>query len=217
MFRKFSFTLTGHQPMLMHADDIWAADELAEWRKAPENKNQSKSGDDRSPPWTWQTYLYHDGENVVVPAANIMVALRTAGTQLILKGKKTYKELTQSGLLIETEFCEFLVGGKPLPIGKIVALRDKSFTEQAKGVEKMGFSLYAKRAKIGQAKHVRVRPRFDEWSVRGEITILSPDIADETLVQIFQIAGNCGLGDWRPACKTPGSFGMFQSELKKVA
>lgn len=216
MFPRFSFRLVGHQPLLMHADDIFFADELAEWRKAPENKNQSKSGDDRSPPWTWQTYLYSDGEHVAMPAANIMVALRTAGTQLILKGKKTYKELTQSGLLIDTEFCRFTVDGKQIPLAKMVAIRDLPFSEQAKAVEKYGFALYAKRAKIGQAKHVRVRPRFNEWVIDGEINILSPDISDDTLKQIFQIAGNCGLGDWRPACKTPGSFGMFQAEVKRV-
>lgn len=216
MYGTFSFRLVGHQPLLMHADDIWQADELSEWRKAPENKNQSKSGDDRSPAWTWQTYLYSDGENVAMPSANIMVALRTAGTQLILKGKKTYKELTQSGLLIVDEYCRFLCGGKEVPLAKINALRGESFTDQSKAVQKLGFSLFAKRARIGQAKHVRVRPRFDDWSVEGQITVISRDINEDVLRQIFGFAGNCGLGDWRPACKTPGPFGMFQSELTKV-
>lgn len=216
MFRTFSFRLVGHQPLLLHADDIWQADELMEWRKDPANKNQSKSGDDRSPAWTWQTYLYHDGETVVMPSANIMVALRTAGTQLILKGKKTYKELTQSGLLIDAEYCRFLCDGKEIPMAKIQAMRDLSFSEQANAVEKLGFSLFAKRARIGQAKHIRVRPRFANWAVEGEINVISNDISDDVLTQIFEFAGRGGLGDWRPACKTPGPFGMFQSELKKV-
>lgn len=216
MFRRFSFRLVGHQPLLMHADDIWQADELDSWRKDPANKNQSRSGDDRSPAWTWQTYLYHDGETVVMPSSNIMVALRTAGTKIILKGKKTYKELTQSGLLIDSEYCKFFCNGKAVPMSKVVAMRDKSFSEQSKAVQKLGFSLFAKRARIGQSKHVRVRPRFNEWSVEGEIDVISEDIKDDVLVQIFDLAGNCGLCDWRPACKTPGPFGMFQSELKRV-
>lgn len=216
MYPAFNFKLVGHQPQLMHADDIDAADELSEWRKAPENKNQSRAGDDRSPPWTWQTYLYHDGEHIAMPSANIMVALRTAGTQLILKKQKTYKELTQSGLAIMSEYCRFMVGGKPLPLSKIQALRGLSFAEQSKAVQKMGFSLYAKRAKVGQSKHIRVRPRFDDWSVEGQIHVMSPDISEETLRTIFDIAGRCGLGDWRPACKTPGPFGMFVAQLDVV-
>lgn len=216
MFRKFSFRLVGHMPLLMHADDIWQADELVEWRKAPGNKNQSKAGDDRSPAWTWQTYLYHDGESVVMPAANIMVSLRTAGTQIILKGKKTYKELTQSGLLIDAEYCRFLCGGEEIPMAKINAMRDSSFTDQCKAVQKLGFNLFAKRARVGQSKHIRVRPRFEEWSVEGEINVISEDISDEVLHQIFEFAGRGGLGDWRPACKTPGPFGMFQSELERI-
>lgn len=216
MFRRFSFRLSGHQPLLLHADDIWSSDELQAWRKDPANKNQSSAGDDRSPPWTWQTYLYHDGEQVVMPSANIMVALRTAGTQLILKGKKTYKELTQSGLLIESEYCRFLCNGTPLSMDKIHEIRSKPFSDQSREAQKMGFSLFAKRAKIGQSKHIRVRPRFDNWSIEGEIVAMTNDISDETLSQIFQIAGNCGLGDWRPACKTPGNFGMFRSELTRI-
>lgn len=55
-----SFELTGTTPLLMHADDVDAADALIEWRQKPDNKNISKPGDDRSPPWAWQTYLYRD-------------------------------------------------------------------------------------------------------------------------------------------------------------
>lgn len=217
MFSRYSFRLVGHQPLLLHADDIWSADELNDWRKDPANKNQSKPGDDRSPPWTWQTYLYNDGDNIAMPSANIMVALRAAGAQIILKKNKTYKELTQSGLLIDREFCRLLVGGKEIPLSKVVALRSKNFADQARAVQSLGFSLFAKRAKVGTSKHIRIRPRFDEWCVEGEITILSPDITEELLAKFFQLAGNVGLGDWRPGCKTPGSFGMFQSEIKRVS
>src|SRR5690606_16037654 len=168
----------------------------------------------RSPAWTWMTYVYSDGENVAMPSANIMVALRTAGTQLILKGNKTFKELTQSGLLIVDEFCDFRCGGKQIPAGALDKFRDKSFSDHLEAAKKLGFTLYAKRARVGSAKHIRVRPRFDDWSVSGEIHVLSDDISDDILVDIFDRAGRCGLGDWRPACKTPGPFGMFTAEVK---
>ena len=35
-----------------------------------------------------------------------------------------------------------------------------------------GFMLYVKGAKIGQSKHVRVRPRFDRWSATGTINVI---------------------------------------------
>ena len=91
---KVAFELTGEMPLLMHSDDVEAADELKEWRKDPANKDLSVAGDDRSPAWTWQTYLYSDGEHVTIPGANLMVNLRTAATQIILKKQKTFKELS---------------------------------------------------------------------------------------------------------------------------
>jgi len=214
MERRFGFTLTGIQPLLMHQDDVWQADELEAWRKHPDNKHRSKAGDDRSPPWTWMTYLYSDGTHVAMPSANIMVALRTAGTQLILKGNKTFKELTQSGLLIFDEFCEFTVRGRQIPVTEIEKLRDREFLEHRTAVEQLGFTLYCKRARVGQSKHIRVRPRFDAWSVTGSIEVLSDAITDEILADLFKRAGRCGLNDWRPSSRTPGPFGMFAADVQ---
>ncbi len=209
-----TFVLRGRMPLLMHRDNIEASDLLDEWRKAPENKNISRAGDDRSPAWTWQTYLYHDGEHVAMPSENIMVALRQAGAQVIMKKQKTFKEITQSGLLIAQEFCEFRSRGQQIPIDKIESLHDQTFPQQREAVAGMGFKLFDKRAKIGQSKHVRIRPRFDDWEVTGTIQILKPEITWEVLQRLFEIAGSVGLCDWRPGCKTPGPYGMFEPQLK---
>lgn len=210
------FELTGVMPLLMHQDDVEAADLLQKWRKDPANKNLSTPGDDRSPAWTWQTYLYHDGTHVVLPAANIAVALRQAGTQMILKRQKTFKELTQSGMLITTEFCEFRCHGNQIALADLAAVRDLPFTEQADRCRELGFRLFAKRARIGTSKNIRVRPRFDNWSVSGVIDVFALELTLPVLQQLFEIAGRVGLCDWRPGCKTPGPFGMFQAELAKV-
>lgn len=210
------FKLTGEMPLLMHADDVFAADELSAWRKAPENKNLSTPGDDRSPGWTWQTYLYSDGTNVAMPSENIMACLRRAGTSLVMKKQKTFKEVTQSGLLLSSEFCKFTIGDKPIAMDSIKALKGEAFAKQAAAVEGMGFRLFAKRATVGKAKHVRVRPRFDQWEVSGAMHVLVPEITFDVLTTIFDLAGRVGLGDWRPGCKTPGSYGMFKAELKKL-
>lgn len=209
--RTIRFTLLGLMPLLMHEDSIEKADSLIEWRKDPANKNKSKAGDDRSPAWTWQTYVYSDGEKVVMPYENVMVCLRQAASQIKLRGNKTYKELSQSGLVPAKEYCDFFVRDRQVEVGKLNAIKDLEFTEQANAVRDLGFRLWAKRAKIGNSKHIRVRPRFDNWTVKGSLLVVSDDLSDVIIKQIFDLAGRVGLCDWRPGCKTPGPFGMFEA------
>jgi len=71
---EMSFELKGITPLLMHRDDVEAADEVKAWRADPKNKNISVPGDDRSPAWTWQIYCYSDGVHLAYPQENIMVA-----------------------------------------------------------------------------------------------------------------------------------------------
>lgn len=218
---RVAFELSGEMPLLMHADDVEAADALKAWRQSPENKNFSLPGDDRSPAWTWQTCLYSDGEAIAMPSGNIMVAIRQAGAQLILKKQKTFKEISQSGLLIDTEFCQFLNDGKEVPIADYdwrasSAGERETFEQQVKSAAKCGIRLFTKRAKIGQSKHIRVRPRFESWAVRGTVNVLVPEITFEILERLFTLSGRIGLCDWRPGCKTPGPYGMFTAKLSKA-
>lgn len=217
MSYRVAFELTGLMPLLMHWDNIEGGDQLKEWRQDPANKNQSVPGDDRSPPWTWQTYLYTDGEFVTMPQDNIMGTLMYGGTQVILKKQKTFKELSQSAILIDTEHCEFRHGDKQLPMADVLAMRDKPFAKQAETCQKLGFRLFCKRAKIGNSKHIRVRPRFDAWTVRGSLEVSSADLPFDKLEAIFGYAGRAGLGDWRPnSPKRPGPYGMFKAALKQI-
>lgn len=215
-FRTARFTLTGTTPLLMHADDVEKADLLDEWRKAPRNKGLSKAGDDRSPPWAWQTYCYTDSDgNLAMPTDNLMVMLRQAGAKMILKKQTTFKAITQSGLLITDETVPFLNGGKTVSLLPFIEARDEKFADQKEMARKAGFDLHVKRARVGTAKHVRVRPIFRSWSVSGEIQILSQEITFENLEMLFDIAGSGGLCDWRPSSKTPGRFGMFEAKVTK--
>jgi hypothetical protein len=215
---KFAFKLTGLTPILFHADDVMQSDRLDEWRKDPDNAAQSVKGDDRSPPWTWHTYLYGDGANLCIPSDNLLVALRWAGAKVILKKNETYKSLTQSGLLIDSEYVRFDGPKGQVRLAEIKRMEGRSFAEQAQAVKALGFSLFVKRAKIGQSKHVRVRARFDEWSANGVIEIINPDLQPATLKQIGDIAGDrAGLLDWRPSSKqSPGPFGRFSFQLKPL-
>lgn len=213
---RVGFTLTGQSSMLMHADNIIEADALEAWRKDPKNKNISRAGDDRSPAWTWQSYLYHDGEHVVIPSDNLMACLRTAGTQLILKKQTTFKAVTQSGMLCESEFLELSTSAGKLSIADIVSIRDLEFYQQAEWAEKHGFRLFAKRAKVGSSKHIRIRPRFDRWTVKGVMIVTAPELIFAVVQKLFELAGNIGLCDWRPSSGKPGPFGMFRSEVVQL-
>lgn len=211
----YDFVLKGLSPALVHADDVMESDTLSTWRKDPKNKSVSVPGDDRSPAWTWQTYLYHDGEHLTIPQENIMAALRYAGAKIPSKGQTTFKAMSQSGLLILGDHCEFRNGGKRVRVSDVMALRDRPFPEHIKGARALGFDLSVKRASVGTAKHVRVRPKFEDWEVRGTIAVNEPAITESVLAQLFDIAGRlAGLGDWRPSSpKKPGPFGMFTSSL----
>jgi hypothetical protein len=209
-----NFSIKGMSSLLMHADNVESSDGLQEWRKDPDNKNISKAGDDRSPAWTWQTYLYSSGGKVAWPYANLMVCLRQAAAQVILKNRKTYKELSQSGLIPVGEYMGFTTSGKEITTESLKAMRAMSFAEQTKAVRELGFALDVRRAKIGKAKHVRVRPRFDAWELTGSLEVIMPELTADVIKTIFGIAGNVGLGDWRPGCSTPGPFGRFDSVVK---
>lgn len=213
--QTYEFTLKGMTPYLMHADDVIASDGLMAWRKAPGNKSVSVPGDDRSPAWTWQTYLYADGEKLAIPSECLMTALRKAGAMIPAKGKATFKSLTQSGMLITSDFCAFAAAGREVDLGAIHRLRDLPFGKQAEGVRKLGFELMVKRAKVGESKHVRVRAKFAAWEMSGAIEVIEPAITPAVLDQLFEIAGRAvGLGDWRPSApKSPGPYGMFTATI----
>lgn len=215
---EYAFTLTGLTPLLMHRDDVEAADELMAWRKDPKNKSVSVAGDDRSPAWSWQTYLYNDGEELAIPQQNIMTALRYAGTRIASKGKSTFKAMSQSGIMMTSENCRFTNHGKPISLASIEAFKDEPFSVHKQEARDLGFELLVKRAKVGSSKHVRVRPRFDAWRVSGTLMVIEPAITREILAQMLDLAGKfAGLCDWRPSSKeSPGPFGIFSSELQPL-
>jgi hypothetical protein len=213
--KKVKFELIGETPLLMHWDNIEGGDDLKAWRQDPANKNVSVPGDDRSPAWTWHTYCYHDGERLAMPADNVMASLLYGGTQVVLKRQKTFKELSQSGLLIGEEHVEFTYGDdQSIAKADLDAIRDKAFVDQSEWAKSRGFRLFVKRAKVGQAKHVRVRPRFETWTVRGEISVLAQEITKDVLQTMFAYAGRGGICDWRPSTpKRPGPYGMFTAKV----
>lgn len=211
--------IKGLTPLLMHADNIEWADAMDEWRKDPENKANSKAGDDRTPAFRWIGSLFTDGNIVTIPSEYVMGCLMAGGAQVPTgQGKKTFKAQSQSGLLCPEFHWPLQLNGSAatIPLSEINALKEnkKKFSEHAEAARKLGFSLFVKRAKVGMAKHVRVRPRFDHWATEGRIAIIDEAITPKVLQQILDIAGRYkGFGDWRPGSRTPGQFGMFEAKV----
>ena len=222
MAETYEFTFSGTSPLLMHFDNPDGASAIDAWRKDPKNKTVSVKGDDRSPAWSWITYAYTGGGKLVMPSDNIMTALRKAGAEMEIPGGKrgkTFKNATQYGLLPTDTSFDFLVGGKTVSTKKIMDLwEDNDFSKHEKLAESLGFKLFSKRASIGQSKHLRVRPLFENWSVKGSFVVTEQAITESILVDLLTIAGSrCGLGDWRPSSKTPGPYGRFSVALARVA
>lgn len=213
----YDFEITGTMPLIMHRDNIEGDDLVREWQQSEAGKS-SRAGDDRGPAWRWQFYLYHDEERVVIPQGNLMAALLFGGTKTRTgKGQATYKQLSQSGIIPLQEFFPLLVDGEEIPLKDIKAIEDESFAEQARLVKDFGFSLFVKRCTPpGQkSKHVRVRPRFENWSFRGQVQVQDALISREILERIFDTAGRMsGIGDWRPSSPSkPGPYGTFTSKV----
>lgn len=217
----YEFTLTGKSPLLMHSDNIEGASLIKAWQKNEKNKPLSVAGDDRSPAWTWQTYLYTSENQIVIDNAAVMVSLRSAGAQKAIptgKNGKTFKDATQYGIIPESESFPLLVGGKSVSTKRITELwGDTDYEKHEKLAKSLGFELFAKRAKIGQSKHIRVRPRFNEWSVRGRVFVTEAAITEEVFTDLLTIAGDrAGIGDWRPSSKTPGPYGRFDVKVERI-
>lgn len=218
--RRYNVKLIGDAPLLMHQDNLSWAEIMRKWALDPANKKTSVAGDDRSPAWRWFGNLYIENDIIVMPADNLMTMLREGGKRCPTgKGQATFKAQTQSGIVVDQGSWPIIVnGGKPISVKAIRGLLDEDdFSKHEETVKAHGFELFVKRAKIGQAKHVRVRPRFDNWSCEGSVTVLDDMITTDVLKNIITFAGvYAGIGDWRPSSpKSPGPFGKFNAEVKE--
>lgn len=219
--KRYKIELKGLSPLLMHSDNLaWAA-VLERWQRVPSNKKVSVAGDDRSPAWRWIGACYHDSGALAIPSDNLMTCLREGGVA-VPTGKRggTFKAATQSGILVDQAAWPLMVRGKTVAWSDIEALvNEEDFAKHEARSRELGFDLFAKRAKVGQSKHVRVRPRFDEWAAAGTVSIIDDQITEQVLSDILDHAGAfCGLGDWRPArsLKSPGPFGRFAATVSAL-
>lgn len=223
--RQYEVTLEGLTPLLMHADNIAFTEKVAAWRRDPGNRELTVSGDDRSPAWSWIGYVHHDRRHLGLPADNLMTMLREGGAKVRTRragGKETFKKHTQAGVMLDREQFDLFVSGAQVPMSDIEPLiGETDFAAHVEAVEALGFELSVKRARVGQAKHVRVRPMFRDWMARGTLTVLDESLSGltpEVVETILKQAGALvGVGDWRPGSpRSPGAFGRFQPTVKPL-
>lgn len=215
---KFTLTMSGKTPLLMHKDNLEWQDRMKEWIGDPDNKKRSVPGDDRMPGFTWIGSLYEADGKAVLENDMLFKCLVNAGAKVIKKGNTSYKASVASGVFLDELTFPLLVGGKEVDVGGLVGkLADEmDYKRHCAEVAKCGFALFAKRAAVNGSKHVRVRPRFEEWAcvVRGEVD--GEEMPKPLFEKIVGIAGTrVGIGDWRPSAKqSPGPYGMFTTEVK---
>jgi len=220
--KQYEIILEGLSPLLLHNDNLSFNEKVTQWRKDPANKENSVAGDDRTPPWTWIGYLYHDGRYIGVSSDNIMTMLREGGAKVKTGHRtETYKKHTQSGIMLDQQQFNVIINDREVEINKIKKLiGNMNFAEHIDTAENLGFELLVKRAKIGRAKHVRVRPMFREWTLVGSLTILDEEMSglkQKVLETILNQAGSLvGLCDWRPGSPSSGTFGRFKPTVKKI-
>ena len=214
--KKYNFRLEGATPLILHWDNLGWADQIDKERTAIKESKVGtfKAGDDRCPPHTWQGYVYNDGKHMTLPSDNLGACILKAGARIILDKQKTYKELTQCGMLFDAMDMPILIGGAPVSWTAIESIRGV-FAEHVAAVQSLGFGLLVKRAKVGQSKHVRVRPRLDEWAIEGSLTVVKEEVTHNILTRLFELAGlYIGLCDWRPGSpKSPGPYGQFTAKI----
>ena len=128
-----------------------------------------------------ESYLYKDGKDIICcPSIVLLSALKNSAVNFLVggKGKKTYKNYIYSGVAIEQENIELISNGWETDKKTVV---------------------------VGRARIIRARPRFDEWSLKFTIEILTDIITPAILKTMLQHTGKySGIMDFRPL------YGLFE-------
>lgn len=215
-------TIRGVTDLLMHADSVAWADRITSWMSVPANAKMAETkGDDRSPGFRWVGCLWADPTTgvVVIPALAVLSMLSAAGAGIKGKGRASLKSVAASGISIVAS-SPLLIRGKTIdsrPFFKMADAAQVPFPPYAEAALKAGFILDVRRASVGASKHIRVRPRFSDWSAEIRPSVNDPRITIDVLRTLFEEAGKFkGLGDWRPGSpKKPGPHGIFSVESVK--
>ena len=123
--------------------------------------------------WEGALYKMEDG-TIYQPSDHLENSLvKAAGNfQITGKGKKTYKDLMKSSVLIEPFYI-------PHEIQK--------------------FEIDIRSVRVGKSRIPRQRPVFHKWRLKFTVTISEPQLHGSVVKEILDYAGRyVGIGDYRP-------------------
>lgn len=117
--------------------------------------------------------LYQRDEKIFQPAEHIYQSMVRAATDFKFSGKKTFKDVITSGIVVEPE--------------EIPLISDK-------------YEIDARAVVIQRARVMKWRPRFNKWKLKFNIIILDDtNISPMNVKEILEKAGSTkGIGDYRP-------------------
>lgn len=131
--------------------------------------------------------LYQKDDVVFQPSEHIFQCLIRASVDFKFEGKKTFKDIITSGVIVEPD---------EIPL-----------------ITVMPYEIDTRPVVIQRARVLKWRPRFNQWKLQFKLTILDDhNISVSTLKEILEKAGATkGIGDYRPR------FGRFMvTEFKEV-
>jgi len=123
-------------------------------------------------------YKTSEGE-IYQPAEHVYQSMVRASTDFKFEGKKSYKDLIQSRILIEPETIPLITEGE--------------------------YEIDTRPVVIQRARVLKWRPKFNKWKLKFQLTILDDEnISISVAKEILEKAGAAkGIGDYRPR------FGRF--------
>lgn len=191
--QKIKVTLESSSPALMHNGKL--ADPTSEFAKALKSiQTRNKTDDyyDRQSELEFKGGLYLDANGRPCWPADVLESCIKAGGSVRKNGKKV-----SAGLYVEEDYAELEYDGPKTVEG---LLQDERF-------------VFKCTARVGQAKILRTRPRFDHWKCSFTVCYFGDVINRSELVAAIEDAGQVkGLGDYRP------KFGRFNvAEVQDVA
>jgi hypothetical protein len=154
---RIKVTVHGTKPLLVHR---FAEEESGKSRKKATEDSKTQA----------EKALYTNADGPYAPSSWFEGAMVKAGVNFSLRGKKTYKDLVKSAVVVTPEEIplrnEWEVDSRPVVIsGRIM----------------------------------RHRPKFKEWSAEFTVEITDPQLPANVLQDILKDAGQyCGVGDYRP-------------------
>lgn len=177
-FQEKTYKLTSDCPLLMHAGTlIDPLHPLSKSMKQISGKRKKTDADHfEMSKIEFVAGLYMSKGGVVIPADNVLRCLRDAAAKS-KRGKDIY-----AGLVVQNHI-----------------MIEETQGRSAESLWGDGYSEFVDRrvVKVGQARVVRTRPIFGNWSgevtVRFEDTILTERFVDETFDIASQIVGFCEL------------------------